>query len=64
MGFSVDEESLILFGRPFLATGRTLIYVEQGELTMRFNGNQVVFNVLNALKYHEDDLVDCSLIPI
>lgn len=30
MDFNVDEKTLILFGRPFLATGRILIDVERG----------------------------------
>ncbi|XP_050891022.1 uncharacterized protein LOC127096504 [Lathyrus oleraceus] len=49
MDFNADKETPILLGRPFLATGITLIDVEKGELTMRVNGQQVVFNLLNAL---------------
>ena len=49
MDFNANEETPILLGRPFLATGRTLINVERGELTMKVNGKQVVFNVLNEL---------------
>lgn len=37
MDFNTDEETLILLGRPFLATGETLIDVERGELIMRVN---------------------------
>ena len=33
----VDDNAPIILGRPFLATGRTLIDVEKGELTMRVN---------------------------
>lgn len=62
MDFNDDEETLILLGRPFLAMGRTLRDVERGELTMRVNGQQVVFNLLSALNYPEEDYVDCSLI--
>ncbi|XP_058746297.1 uncharacterized protein LOC131619190 [Vicia villosa] len=51
MDFDADEDILILLGRPFLAMGMTLIDVEKGEITMRVNGQQVVFNVLNALQY-------------
>lgn len=54
MDFNVDEETLILLGRPFLATGGTLID--------RVNGHQVVFNILNALQYPEEDVVECSMI--
>lgn len=38
MDFYADEETLILLGRPFISTGRTLIDVEKGELTMRVKG--------------------------
>lgn len=62
MDFSVDEDTSILLGRSFLATGRNLIDIEKGELTMRVNGKQMVFNILNALKYPKEDIVDCSLI--
>lgn len=50
MDFSADEDTLILLGRPFLATGKTLIDVENQEITMGVNGQLFVFNVLNALK--------------
>ena len=30
-----DQDIPIILGRPFLATGRTLIDVQKGELTMR-----------------------------
>lgn len=63
MDFNADEETLILLGRHFLATGRTLIDLEIGELTMRVNGQQVVFNILNPLHYPGEDLADCSMIP-
>ncbi|PNY16242.1 hypothetical protein L195_g012957 [Trifolium pratense] len=45
------RDTPILLGRPFLATGRTLIDVEKGELTMRVNTQEVTFNVLKAMKY-------------
>lgn len=61
MDFNADEETPFLSGKPFLATVITLIDVERGELTMKVNGHQVVFNVLNALQYH-DEIVGYSLI--
>lgn len=51
MNFSDDEDTPIMQERPFIAPGRTLINVEEGELTTGVDGLQVVFNVLNALKY-------------
>ncbi|CAJ2645117.1 unnamed protein product [Trifolium pratense] len=45
----------LLLGRPFLATGRALIDVELGELMLRTDGEQILFNVFEAMKQHDDD---------
>jgi hypothetical protein len=58
-----DKKVPIILGRPFLATGRTLIDVQKGELTMRVNDQQVTFNVFNSLKCHEYP-EDCSAVSI
>ena len=50
--FEADKEVPIILGRPFLATGKTLINVQKGELAMRVNDQQVTFNVLEAMKNH------------
>ncbi|MCI02722.1 hypothetical protein A2U01_0023756, partial [Trifolium medium] len=56
MDFTADEDTPILLGSSFLATGRTIIDVEKGELTMRVNTQEVTFNVLKAMKYpHEEN---------
>ena len=34
LDFEVDKEVSIILGRPFLATGRTLLDMQKGELTM------------------------------
>lgn len=46
---------------PFLAFGRTLIDVHNGELTMRVNDQQITFNIMNALKFL-GDMEECSFI--
>ncbi|XP_062119240.1 uncharacterized protein LOC133832988 [Humulus lupulus] len=46
-----DENVPIILGRPFLATGQALIDVQKGELTLRVQGEEVVFNVFKALKF-------------
>ncbi|XP_061371387.1 uncharacterized protein LOC133313977 [Gastrolobium bilobum] len=61
LDFEVDREVPLLLGKPFLATGRTLIDVEKGDLTMRFNDEQITFNVLNAMKY-PSQMEECSAI--
>ncbi|KAH9725430.1 hypothetical protein KPL70_007875 [Citrus sinensis] len=37
LDFEADKEVPIILGRPFLATGKTLIAVQKGELAMRVN---------------------------
>lgn len=46
-----DRETPLILGLPFLATGRTLIDVQQGKLILRVQDEQVTFNVFEAMKY-------------
>ncbi|XP_024035502.1 uncharacterized protein LOC127899262 [Citrus sinensis] len=46
-----DREIPIILGRPFLATRRTLIDVQEGKLILRVQDEQVTFNVFEAMKY-------------
>ena len=63
LDFATDKEVLIILGRPFLATGNTLIDVLKGELTMQVNDHQVTFNVLNVMT-SPDEVEDCNLISV
>ncbi|CAL9000822.1 unnamed protein product [Prunus brigantina] len=45
-----NNELPLIFGRPFMATAKTKIDVEQGTLTMTVNGETVAFKVFDALK--------------
>lgn len=45
-----DTKTQIIIGRPFLEIGRSLIDVELGKLALRFNKEQVGFNVFEAMK--------------
>ncbi|KAF7824186.1 DNA-directed DNA polymerase [Senna tora] len=63
LDFEADKDVPIILGRPFLATGRTLIDVQKGELTMRVLNEQVTFNVFKAMK-HLDDVEECSRISV
>ncbi|XP_015959865.1 uncharacterized protein LOC107483762 [Arachis duranensis] len=40
-----DDNTLIILGRPFLATARALIDVEKGELMLRVHEEHIVFHV-------------------
>ncbi|XP_070040112.1 uncharacterized protein [Nicotiana tomentosiformis] len=46
----VDEEIPIILGRPFLATGRDLIDCETGELKMRLNDEEIIFNMQKSMR--------------
>ncbi|KAL0458560.1 UNVERIFIED_CONTAM: hypothetical protein Slati_0483200 [Sesamum latifolium] len=59
-----DTNTPLILGRPFLATGKALIDVQKGQLTLRINDDKVVFNVFKAIKHpksvdHEAFSVDC-----
>ncbi|XP_062104122.1 uncharacterized protein LOC133815282 [Humulus lupulus] len=46
-----DEDVPIILGRPLLAMGQALIDVQKGELRLRVQGDEVIFNFFKALKY-------------
>ncbi|CAL9024859.1 unnamed protein product [Prunus brigantina] len=57
-----DNELPLILGRPFMATAKTKIDVEQGTLTMTVNGETVAFKVFNAPK--PNVLQDCFQIEV
>ncbi|XP_070008018.1 uncharacterized protein [Nicotiana sylvestris] len=57
----VDEEILIILGRPFLDTGRASIDCETGELKMRLNNEELTFNVHKSMR-RPSEFANCSLI--
>ncbi|XP_075086408.1 uncharacterized protein LOC142169098 [Nicotiana tabacum] len=57
----VDEEIPIILGRPFLATGRALIDYETGELKMRLNNEEIIFNVQQSIR-RPSEFANCSLV--
>ncbi|XP_038889207.1 uncharacterized protein LOC120079092 [Benincasa hispida] len=59
LDYEADRDVPIIFGRPFLATGKVLIDVHKGELTMRVDNQEVKFSVLNALKFPDNE--ECQL---
>ncbi|XP_022876784.1 uncharacterized protein LOC111394989 [Olea europaea var. sylvestris] len=46
-----DKDVPIILGRPFLATARALIDVQQGQLTLKLGKEQVSFNIFKTMKY-------------
>ncbi|XP_062112808.1 uncharacterized protein LOC133823966 [Humulus lupulus] len=63
LDYEADIEVPIILGRPFLATGRTLIDVEKRELTMRAQDEQVTFKVFNPIR-SPDELGECLVIHV
>ncbi|KAL1543963.1 hypothetical protein AAHA92_20873 [Salvia divinorum] len=63
-----DRAVPLILGRPFLAIGKTLIDVENGQLTFRFNGESVTFSIYEALKRHSTDiggsLQQCNVVTV
>nr|XP_009615615.1 uncharacterized protein LOC104108316 [Nicotiana tomentosiformis] len=58
--YQVDEEIPIILGRPFLATGRALLDCEIGELKMRLNNEEIIFNVQQSIR-RPGEFANCSL---
>ncbi|KAK2436917.1 hypothetical protein QL285_021877 [Trifolium repens] len=58
-----DSEIPLLLGRPFLATGRALIDVELGELMLRFQDEQVIFNVFECMR-HQNENPQCYRVDV
>ncbi|KAL5559958.1 hypothetical protein UlMin_036169 [Ulmus minor] len=63
LDFEADMEVPIILGRPFLATGRALIDVHNGELTMRVQDEKVTFNVFQAMKF-PNEVEECSALSL
>ncbi|XP_062086108.1 uncharacterized protein LOC133792208 [Humulus lupulus] len=59
LDYEEDREVPIILGRPFLATGRTLIDVEKGELAIQDQDGQVTFKVFNPI--HSRNEVEACL---
>ncbi|XP_070007773.1 uncharacterized protein LOC142165302 [Nicotiana tabacum] len=57
----VDDEIPIILGRSFLATRRALIDCETGELKMRLNDEEVIFNVQQSMR-RPSEYANCSLV--
>jgi len=56
-----DVKIPLILGRPFLAIGRALIDVQQGQLILRVQDEKVTFNVFDAMK-HPADVFRCMKI--
>ncbi|XP_050897287.1 uncharacterized protein LOC127104123 [Lathyrus oleraceus] len=49
-----DEEIPIILGRPFLETGRCLINIEEGTMTLKVYDEELKIDVRNTMRYKDD----------
>lgn len=61
LDFEEYKEIPLILRRPFLATGRTVIDLQNGELTMSVNNEEIKFNISQVVKF-ADDVEDCYLV--
>ena len=59
MKMEEDTQVPLLLGRPFLATGATLIDVQKGQLTLRVGNETVHFNLNRSLEHPDIDAESC-----
>ena len=59
-----DKQAPLLLGRPFLATGATLIDVKKGELTLRVGDEAVHFNLNHSLKQPKLSDAKCEIVEM
>lgn len=58
LDFEEDKNTPIILGRPILATGRTLIDVPNGELTMRVFDQEIKIKMFKEIPI-PNDLGEC-----
>ncbi|MED6197927.1 hypothetical protein PIB30_061422 [Stylosanthes scabra] len=60
-----ESQPSVILGRPFLATGRTLIDVQKGKLTYRVHKKKMVINVFEAIPHpEEEDAEECMRVDV
>ncbi|XP_057747029.1 uncharacterized protein LOC130966258 [Arachis stenosperma] len=57
-----EANSLIILGRPFLATAGVIINVQKGELVLRLHKEKMVFNVFTAMSYPKESIGECMMV--
>ena len=57
-----DKQVPLLLGRPFLATGATLIDVKKAELTLKVGDEAMHFNLNKSLKHPEFNSPDLKIV--
>ena len=52
-----DHDVALTLVRPFLATSKALIDVYSGELTLRVNEEEVIFNIYRSMKFPDEKAI-------
>ena len=63
MDINEDSEVSLVLGNPFMKTAKVMIDVDNGKLTVRVQGDEVQFNVFEAMK-HPKDKKECFRVNV
>ncbi|XP_020236625.1 uncharacterized protein LOC109816146 [Cajanus cajan] len=63
MDMEEDSEVPLILGRPFMKTAKVIIDVDDGKLKVRVHGDEVNFNIFEAMK-HPNDKKDCFRVDV
>ncbi|XP_047938640.1 uncharacterized protein LOC125186329 [Salvia hispanica] len=59
-----DVNVPLILGRPFLATGKTLIDTARGELTLHMGNKRHILSIYNAMKSREEEEKECKVVHV
>ncbi|XP_057755978.1 uncharacterized protein LOC130975169 [Arachis stenosperma] len=57
-----EANTLIILGRPFLATSGVIIDVQKRELVLRLHEEKMVFNVFKTMSYPKEAIGECMMV--
>ncbi|XP_022143499.1 uncharacterized protein LOC111013376 [Momordica charantia] len=63
IGLALYKEVPIILGRPFFSTGRALVDVHKGELTMHMQDQEMKFSVHDYMKFPAES-EECTVLKI
>ena len=62
LDMEADSQVPLLLGRPFLATGAALIYMQKGVLTLRVGEEAAAFNLIKGMQNIDIDRENCNVV--
>ncbi|XP_025661596.1 uncharacterized protein [Arachis hypogaea] len=57
-----EANTLIILGRPFLATAGAIIHVQKGELVLRLHEEKIVFNIFTTMSYPKESIGEFMMV--